>query len=184
MKTGSQTSVPEAFSEPVVEILDKDSRIVAILPAAEARRQMLPHRTVVILMQDELERVYIRKRHVGKAVGPKRWDVSARGQVWAGESVREAAARVLEETLGIRAERLRQIHELKPMQEHGNELVHVFWGMRPSGAANALDNTDEGTFFSAEEVLYLINEFRELVAPRFLTLVQAAGLFMRPGRRG
>lgn len=183
MKTSSQTSVLEAFSEPVVEILDSDLCIVAVLPAVEAQRQLLAHRAVVILLQDELERVYIRKRHVGKAVGPKRWDVSARGQVWAGESVRDAAARVLEQTLGIRAERLRQTHELRPAQELGNEVLHVFWGMRPAGATNALDNTDEGTFFSAEEVLYLMNEFRELVAPRFLSLVQATGLFMRPGRR-
>lgn len=185
MKTSGQTSVQEAHSGPVVEILDALSRCVAVMPAAEARRQLLPHRTVAILLQDADERFYLRRRTLGRFGGTKHWDVSARGQVWAGESVRDAASRVLEEGLGIRAERLRLATVLSPVQEHGNELLHVCLGTRPSGSgsAGALEDIEEGTFFSADEVHYLIREFRELVAPRFMLLVEATDLLKRPGRR-
>ena len=180
MKTFSQTSSPEGLLGARVEILDAQARTVAVVSAIEARRQLLPHRTVAVLLQDGEGRFLLRKQLTGRG-GRKHWDVTTRSQVWQGESVRDAAVRSVEESLGLRAERLRLGFTLAPGQEHGNEVVHIFVG----NAASVMDmaNSDSGTFFRAEDVRYLIREFRELVAPRFIVLMDLTGLLQRTGLR-
>lgn len=179
MKSTPQTRIPDQADEPLVEVLDTRLRPVAVVPVSEARRQLLPHRSVAVLLSDDEDRVFLQRRAAGR--GKRLWDVSARGAVLAEEALAVAATRILEQSTGLHVERMRLVFEQPPCVENGNEYLHVFQCSRPLGGA---DHLEHGQFYTADEALYLMREFRELVSPRFMLLADASGLFKRPGQRG
>lgn len=179
MKITPQTRIAEQADEPLVEVLDQRSRPVAVVPVSEARRQLLPHRAVAVLLYDDKERVFLQRRAAGR--GKRLWDVSARGAVLAGEALSAGATRILEQATGLHVERMRLAFEQPPCVENGTEHLHVFQCSRPVGGSEPLEH---GQFYTADEALFLMREFRELVAPRLMLLAEASGLFRRPGQRG
>ncbi|HWR04007.1 MAG TPA: NUDIX domain-containing protein [Humidesulfovibrio sp.] len=162
---------------PLVEVLDQSRRVVALLPANEAARQKLCHRTVAVLLFDELGRLALRRRPKTPAGKPGRWDVSVRGPALAGESLQDAASRALKAELGIHAERLRLVLELPAQPENNNEFLHVFSLTRLDGATPSTQDRESGEYsFSPEELDCLLRDFRELVSPRFLLLAEAMSI--------
>jgi len=162
---------------PLVEVLDQARRVVAVLPANEAVRQKLCHRTVAVLLFDEQGRLALRRRQETATGKPGRWDVSVRGPALAGESIQDAASRALKAELGIHAERLRLVLELPAQPENNNEFLHVFSLTRVEGATFSQQDRESGEYsFSAEELDCLLRDFRELVSPRFLLLAEAMSL--------
>lgn len=175
--TASETTTAPSPS-PLVEVLDAARRVVAVLPAADAVRQKLCHRTVAVLLFDDLGRLALRRRADTAGGRPGgRWDVSVRGPVLAGEAIQDAATRSLKAELGIHAERLRPILELNAQPENNNEFLHVFSLTRPESAPPGGQDREAGDYsFSAEELDCLLRDFRELVSPRFLLLAEAMSL--------
>lgn len=162
---------------PFVEVLDERGRAVAVMPVAEARRQLLRHRTVAILLYDEAGRLFLRRRDATKNHAAGRWDTSARGAAHCGESLQDAATRILEAGLGIHAERMRLVLELPAMPENGNEHLHVFALSRPELPLHSGAEPEAGDYaFTPEELNCLLRDFRELVSPRFLLLAEAMSL--------
>jgi isopentenyl-diphosphate delta-isomerase len=163
--------------------MDKTGRPLAAMPAAEVRRQLLCHRSVVILLYDEAGRLYLRKRPGLRSQGPERWDTPARSPVFRGESLQDAATRALESTLGQHAERMRLVQVMAPSLENGNEFLHVFSLARPEGGASQ-GNAGEGEsyFFGPEELRCLLRDFSELVSARFLLLAKELKLPKRERR--
>lgn len=178
MKSTQLTRIPEKADEPLVEVLDAGLRPVAVVPMSEARRQFLQHRSVAVLLSDEGGRVYLQRTPGGR--GKRLWDVSARGAVLAHEALASAATRILEQATGLHVERMRLAFEQRPCVENGNEYLHVFQCARP---VVGTDTLERGQFYTADEVLYLMREFRELVSPRFMLLAEASELFRKPGLR-
>ncbi|MDP2847919.1 MAG: NUDIX domain-containing protein [Humidesulfovibrio sp.] len=164
-------------SAPLVEVLDAARRVVAMLPATDVARQKLCHRTVAVLLFDEMGRLALRRRAASVSGRPSRWDVPVRGPVLAGEAVQDAATRSLKAELGIHAERLRPILELRPQPENNNEFLHVFSLTRPESVAPGGQDREAGEYsFSAEELDCLMRDFRELVSTQFLVLAEAMSL--------
>lgn len=174
---------PQQPAGPLVEVLDAERRVVAVMSAPDVERQKLPHRAVAILLFDETGRLNLRRRDADSGQGGgwpgdrKRWDVPVRGPVLAGESVQDAATRALEEELGIHAERLRSVMELAAQPENGNEFLHVFSLTRQEPPLPNGQDGDSGDYcFTTEELECLMRDFRELVSPRFLLLAEALSL--------
>jgi isopentenyl-diphosphate Delta-isomerase len=174
MPPASPQTSDERPASPLVEVLDARGQSVAVLPEAEARRQLLRHRTIAILLYDEAGRLYLRKRDATKSHARGRWDTTARGAVLAGESMQDAATRILEQGLGIHAERMRLVLEEPALPENGNEHLHVFALTRPELPVLPGAEQDARDYcFTPEELHCLLRDFRELVSPRFLLLAEA-----------
>jgi len=173
----SQPIPTEEDFGPLVEVLDAAGRTVAVMPEAEARRQLQRHRSIAVLLYDEAGRLFLRRRDVTRLHAAGRWDTSARGAVLCGESLQDAATRILEKELGVHAERMRPALELPAQPENGNEQLHVFALSRPELPLSAAADQDSGDYaFSPEELNCLLRDFRELVSPRFLLLAEAMSL--------
>ena len=161
----------------LVEVLDQSRRVVALLPVADVVRQKLCHRTVAILLFDEQGRLTLRRQGSPTTARPGHWDVPARGPVLAGESLQEAATRTLETVLGFHSERLRSVLELPAGPENNNEYLTVFSLTRSDQPVSLGEGRDPGDYaFTAEELLCLLRDFRELVSPRFVQLAEAMSL--------
>lgn len=177
MKFVPATSASSTENSPLVEVMDRHSRVLAAMPVSEVRRQQLCHRSVLILLYDETGRLFLRKRPRLRGQGPERWDIPVRSPVLSGESLQDAATRALDATLGIHAERMRLVQVIPPSLENGNEFLHVFTLVRPEGSAqhNQQDEAS-GYFFGSEELGCLLRDFSELVTARFLMLAKAVQL--------
>lgn len=160
----------------LVEILDPARRVVAVVPAQEAARQKLCHRTVAVMLFDEQGRVLLRRRAEGQGGRLGCWDMPVRGAVLAGEALAEAAVRCLRTVLGVHAERLRPLLELPPLPENSNEILHLFGLTRTDCAGIQQEREGSDYSFTPEELACLLRDFRELAAPRLYLLAEAMSL--------
>lgn len=166
-------SLPES-----VEVVDVRNRPLLIMPLADVHSQLLLHRSVVCLVYDQQEKLYLQKRSANKNAFSGRWDVSTSGHILPGESAKEATLRELRTELAIEADRLRFVQHLPAKPGTGFEFTTIY----------ALDRfqqiptpnpreVEEGFFYSAEEILYLVREFRELLTPGLVHLWELGLLF-------
>ncbi|MGE4292576.1 MAG: NUDIX domain-containing protein [Desulfovibrio sp.] len=164
--------VPSAQAAPKsVEVMDVRNRPLMVMPLPDVHRQLLPHRAVTVLVYDQENKLYLQKRSHAKSIFPGRWDVSSSGHVLPRESAKEAALRELRFELGIEAEKLRFVQQLPASPGTGFEFTTVFaLGRHHQEVEPNADEVEEGYFYSAEEIHYLVREFRELLTPGLVHL--------------
>ncbi len=87
----------------LVDIVDLDDNVVAVVTRRQMRAENLLHRSVGIAVLDSEDRVLIHRRADSKDVWPGRWDLAVGGVVDAGEGWEDAAVRELAEEIGSHA---------------------------------------------------------------------------------
>ena len=87
--------------EELVDIVDDDDKVIAIVTRSEMRARRLQHRSVGIAVIAGDGRLLIHRRSETKDIWPGWWDIAAGGVVASGESYDDAARRELAEELGI-----------------------------------------------------------------------------------
>ncbi|MFI5911733.1 NUDIX domain-containing protein [Dactylosporangium sp. NPDC051541] len=87
----------------LVERVDADDRVMAVVPRAEAIRNGWLHRIAATVCRDARGRILVYRRASDLSRYPSMYDVMFGGAVGAGESYRAAAARELAEELGVDA---------------------------------------------------------------------------------
>jgi len=92
-----------APGEELVEIVDDDDRVVEVVPRRVMRDRRALHRCTYVFVLDARGRVYVHRRTTTKDVYPGFLDVCAGGVNAVGETYDDAAARELEEELGVTA---------------------------------------------------------------------------------
>ena len=163
----------EAKDQAQVEVMDLRNRPLASLPLGEVHRQRLPHRTVLVLLFNQDNQLYLQKRSRSKRIYPGRWDVSARVHVLSGESTLDAAMRGLRDELGMRLERLKLVRQIPPGPEAGPGWTSVYsTGRVPQAPKPAPEEVEDGYYYGGDELTCLVREFRELMTPGLLHLVE------------
>ncbi len=161
-----------------LEITDERDRPLMIMPIAQARRQPLRHRVVLVMLYDAEGRIYLQKRAATKHLYPGRWDLSATGHVLAGESREDAALRELREELGIAAGRLIRRAEI-PATE-ATEFAHItLFAAGPVGEAPQPnpDEVADGMFVDADELDALLEHFRDMLTPALVWATERGDVF-------
>ncbi len=119
-------------ADELVDVVDADDRVLRQASRAEVRRDALRHRAVYIVLVHPDGRVYVHRRTATKDVYPSHYDVMVGGVVGAGESYAAAAAREVEEEVGIRASELRRVTEFR-FAGDGNLVNGEIFECRSSG---------------------------------------------------
>lgn len=91
-------------AEEMVEIVDQDNRPQEGCTRAQMRAAGLTHRATYVLVMNQENQIFVQKRTTTKDIYPGYWDLAAGGVVLAEEGYEEAAARELQEELGIDGE--------------------------------------------------------------------------------
>jgi len=150
----------------LVEVVDRSNRPLVVMPLAEAHRQSLCHRAVLVLVFNRENKVYLQKRHKHKPLYPGRWDLSATGHIKPDESRKDAALRELYEELGLTATSLKLKQELAASPETGFEFISLFTaGLLDEKPRPNLRELETGHFFDRDELCILVEQFRELLTP-------------------
>ncbi|MEL7638033.1 MAG: NUDIX domain-containing protein [Solidesulfovibrio sp.] len=162
----------------LVDIVDAADRRLLVMPLAEAHRQGLFHRSVMVLVYNDQGKLYLQKRGPQKSLYPNRFDLSATGHVRAGEARQEAAARELQEELGLAAASLTWLDAVPASEETAYEFVTLFSAGRPGQPPRP--NPDEvagGVFVDAAELAALVRDYRDLLTPAVVRFFERKALF-------
>ena len=99
------TSTPDSPADPrceLVDLIDRDDRVIGRARRPRVRALNLLHRGVGIVCYDPRGAVYVHRRTRTKDVFPGLYDMLVGGVVASGETYDESAAREIAEELGIR----------------------------------------------------------------------------------
>lgn len=112
----------------LLDVVDARNTVVAQLTRAEIHARGLMHRSVHILVFDMKGQLFVQKRSHSKDTNPGLWDTSAAGHVDAGELPLDAAARELQEELGLQVPTpaLEWVARLEPDADLGNEFIELY----------------------------------------------------------
>lgn len=91
-----------------VEHVNERDEVIGIVPFDEIFTDQLIARIARVFLLDQQSRIYLQRRSTSMRNAPGLWDQSAAGHVDPGESYEQAAARELEEELGVENVKLNQ----------------------------------------------------------------------------
>ena len=165
----------------MVEVVDLEGRLLCVLPASEAHRQRLRHRSALVLVHDGPGRLLLAKRPPEAASYPDRWDLPAAAHLPPGRSREEAARLALAKVCPGGAGALVHQGEMPPCEGTGFEAVSVFRHTLPVVPADF--NSSRSMFVSLEELTALTEGFRELLTPTLVHLLESGVLDRRSGRK-
>ncbi len=136
-------------------------------PRGEVHANNLWHRAVHILLFNEAGELFLQKRSRSKDRHPLVWDSSAAGHVDAGEEYDTAAARELQEELGVSAE-LERVAKLPASERTGQEFIWVYRGRHNGPFRLEPREIELGEFFPADLVTAWAKARPQEFAPGFL----------------
>lgn len=148
-------------------VVDETDRVVGKAPRAEVHGNNLVHRAVHVLLFNEDGELFLQKRSRLKDRHPCVWDSSAAGHVDAGEDYDEAAARELEEELGVSAP-LERVLKLPASERTGQEFIWLYRGRHNGPFRLARSEIELGEFFAPELVSAWAKARPDDFAPGFL----------------
>ena len=158
-----------AASDRLVEILDQRGRPLLLMPKQAAVARNMPHCVALVSLRERGGRQWLTRRRQHKPDKRQYLDFSARGQVLAGEARASAAARLLEEALGLQDAQPVPQAVLPPLAFEGARRCILFTAVLRGGQ---VFSRAEGMFVDKDELAGLAEHFPDLLNPSLLWCVQ------------
>lgn len=163
------------LSEELVEVVDAEDVSQEVKPLRECISWGLLHRSVAVLVFDSSGRLLLQKRSASKPWRPGYWTLSSTGHVRAGESYGDAAARELQEELGVSCS-LRFISKfLAPKFRQGDltewEFVAIFDGRHDGPVVPDGVEVDECASLTPAELLGMAKDPEEMLSPDAIAVI-------------
>ncbi|MDQ6765464.1 MAG: 16S rRNA (adenine(1518)-N(6)/adenine(1519)-N(6))-dimethyltransferase RsmA [Verrucomicrobiota bacterium] len=147
-------------------VVDENDLVIGKAPRGKVHGDNSRHRAVHILIFNAKGELFLQKRSRWKDRHPGVWDSSAAGHVDAGEEYHEAAARELQEELGITA-RLARVAKLSASARTGEEFIWIYRGEHEGPFQLARSEIELGGFFDTELVSRWLQARSDDFAPGF-----------------
>jgi isopentenyl-diphosphate delta-isomerase len=157
------------LADRLVEILDQQGRPLLLMPKQVALARDMPHRVALVSLRERGGRLWLTRSARQKPDNSRYWDFSARGQVLAGEARTSAAARLLQEVLGLPDTQAEEQAVLPPLAFEGARQCILFTAVL-RGAQHPF--LAEGMFVDKDELDGLAEHFPDLLSPCLLWCVQ------------
>jgi isopentenyldiphosphate isomerase len=139
-------------AEEQVSLVDDSGAVTGSAPRSVMRRDNLPHAVVAVLVRDSGGRVYVHRRTPTKDVYPGLHDCWVAGVMAFGEEPGPAAARELEEELGIRDVELRPLFSAWYADEDTRQLCHAFTTTYDGAITHQESEIDWGGWLTVHEL--------------------------------
>lgn len=147
-------------------VVDEADCVIGEAPRTKVHGDNLRHRAVHILLFNHKNELFLQKRSRLKDRHPCLWDSSAAGHVDAGEGYDDAAARELQEELGVTAS-LCRVLKLPASERTGREFIWLYEGEHDGPFQLARSEIELGDFFPVELVTAWLKARPDDFAPGF-----------------
>jgi isopentenyl-diphosphate delta-isomerase type 1 len=137
-------------------IVNDDDEVIGYLEKDKAYRQNAMLRSVQVFLFDSSKRLYVQKRASQKQRFPNTYCASAAGHVDLGESYGQAAARELEEELGIKAPLTFICKRKTPIDEIGFAMMAYYQATSDAPITLQEAEVDSGAFYTLDEIQHMI----------------------------
>ncbi len=148
-------------------VVDSEDRVIGDAPRSTVHGDNLLHRAVHILLFNDAGELFLQKRSRRKDRHPGVWDSSAAGHVDAGEDYDDAAARELQEELGVTAA-LERVVKLPASSRTGREFIWLYRGRHNGPFELARSEIELGRFFPPQLVTDWVRARPADFAPGFI----------------
>lgn len=162
----SDSPVQSQDPEERLQVVDQEDRPSCGMPRREVHAGSHPHRAVHVLVFKRNGDLYLQRRSQAKETWPGFWDSSCSGHVLEDESYEEAAARELNEELGLSGS-LECVGKIPACEETENEFVTVYAMIYDGPITPNEAEIDEGRFVSADQVRLELKNAPQRFTPSF-----------------
>jgi isopentenyldiphosphate isomerase len=111
----------------LLDVVNEDGQVIHQATREECHKKGLRHLSVFIIILNSENKIYLQQRAQSKKIRPGKLTASACGHVHAGEDVKAAAMRELQEELGI-AVSLKEIGQIQGPYDYDREIVTIYIG--------------------------------------------------------
>ncbi len=136
----------------LLDVVDANDKVVAVMTRAEVHRRGLMHRTAHILVFRDNGDFFIQKRSIHKDNDPGLWDSSAAGHVDSGETYEHCAQRELGEELGIHQSSLERLFCLPASPASGVKHRTVYRCLHNGPLTLQKEEIEQGLWVSIDEM--------------------------------
>lgn len=156
-------------SEEYCDVVNSRNQVIAQAPRSMVHAEMLMHRSVHVLIQNQARKWFLQKRSIWKDTDPGNWDSSAAGHLRAGEDYETAAQRELYEELGVKCcDQLWKIGDLQASADIGWEFIMVFYVQQEGPFRLTPSEIDTGAFFEEATIQRWTRKEPEVFSAAFL----------------
>ncbi len=120
------TPTPHEPTDELIEHVDVDGTVLAIVTRGEMRASTLRHRCTYVFVVRPSGHLVVHRRAEWKSIYPGFWDVAFGGICGAGEHWEPAAARELEEEAGVSGRPLIELGSLRYDADDGHVLGRAY----------------------------------------------------------
>jgi len=154
------------MEEEYFDVVNEDNQVVSRAARSQCHHNPdLIHRDVHILVFNSKRELFLKKRGRNKDLYPLMWESSACGHLDCGETYAAAAARELNEELGIKNVSLKRISWYKNFTIVERQITELFICRCDGLVKLNTDEATEGRFFPLSEVISDIESGRREFAP-------------------
>ncbi len=143
----------------LVDLIDREDRIIGRATRGEVRTQNLLHRGVGILCLNSTGQIYVHRRTHTKDVFPGLYDMFVGGVVGAGESYDDAARREIAEELGIRGPTPEPLFRHLYWGDHNRSWVSVYRVTWDGSIRHQESEVAWGAYLDWDELLAKISQW-------------------------
>ncbi len=147
------------MQEEYIDIFDMNGNKIRSAPRSEAHgNPALMHKVVHVLVFNRAGKLLLQKRSMSKDVAPGRWDTSVGGHVNSDEPLIDAAAREMEEELGITCKEIEFLYSYIHSNSYETEMVFTHRCIHEGPFRYNRDEIDAVRFWSIAEIQNAIGD--------------------------
>ncbi|MBN2655212.1 MAG: NUDIX domain-containing protein [Nitrospirae bacterium] len=141
-----------------IDIVDQNGIKIRSAARSEVHgNPTLIHKVVHVLVFNNVGDLLLQKRSMSKDVAPGRWDTSVGGHVSSDESLTDAAAREMEEELGIACKEIEFLYSYIHSNSYETEMVFTHRCTHEGPFSYNKDEIDDVRFWSIDEIKNAFN---------------------------
>lgn len=159
------------MEEEMVDIVDKNDKVIDTVPRSQMRKKNLRHRTTYFMIFNSKGEILITKRTKTKDIDPGLYEIPG-GTISAGETYEESAYREIKEELGIKNIKLKTLFDFSYEDEKRKEISRVYTLVYDREIKPQKEEIESYFFISLDKLMKMIKKDKEKFCKNRIEIIE------------